>query len=717
MTSPFVLGSAADLASATDPRQLVAGDPEAIATSAAALIAIGTGMGQAGDAMAALSLEDGWEGEAAEAFRETIAPYPRQWQQGRALAEAGHALNPYGDTVRWAQSRATQAIYDYAAAVAATKEATDVYNQAVDRHNQALDAANSGQGPAPAPLAAFTDPGAAGRARAQQLLDDARRGVDTAAQQLLGVLTRVRDELPATPNWWDRFTGEIVDTGQQVVGFVAGVGEGAASAAESMARVIRVVNPFDPWNQDHPLAMGGNAENLVTSLASAVVTHPVDLVKNLVDWKDWTSGHQGRATGEIGFNVLLGMAGGASVGRAVADAATGGLASLARGAVSKGLGAIARKVGTDAADGAGATAARAGADAAGNLGHAAERPGPPPWNPTEPAGPAQPGAFGHPDLQPAPPATPAHTPPAPGIEAGPDPLQAADQRAATAVQHAGGGLDGVEQKLNQLNVHPDLGGGAPPTPHADIPPGGSMSRELPAAGGDLGARRPILDQYEPAAPRFSWAIGRRAARAPRPTEAPARPEPLYTGDEQPRPRQVDTPTQRPGVDPIPAGTPLDGHPQVLADLEQTAMEQPSLPMLDAYGEPLVWRTTNTNLYRFGNRGEAVFTDGFPPRDIENLDLRHFVADNDPSGFISTTMNPDAWRRTGSYYFYDIDAPGGLDVNATLGKHTNAWEQEIAFPGGIRPERVRGLWEIVQDPVSMRRALGQYVRNPNYSPIP
>jgi hypothetical protein len=115
----------------------------------------------------------------------------------------------------------------------------------------------------------------------------------------------------------------------------------------------------------------------------------------------------------------------------------------------------------------------------------------------------------------------------------------------------------------------------------------------------------------------------------------------------------------------------------------------------------------------------VFTDGFPPRDINQLNVRDHVDYNPPNtGYVSTTTNPLYWSAEGSdcKYFYEIDAPGGVDVNSTLDRSQYNFENEIAMPGGIRPERVKGLWTIEHDPDTWEPSLGSYVPNPHYRPL-
>jgi hypothetical protein len=778
----FTSMTSTDLANGTNPQALVPGDPDAIASKAATMITVGEAMGHTGDAMARLSLEDGWQGEAAELFRERIAPFPDAWRRGQALADAGHALTTYSETLRHAQSQAAQAIQEHAAAAAKTKAAVDAYNQAVDQYNSAATAATVGLGPAPAPLAAFSDPGAAGRAHAQQLLDDARHSVDAAAQQLLPVLNRARDELPAQPDWWSQLTGSILDNEQQMLGFGAGVVEGVVHAAEGLIKVIRMFDPMDPWFQEHPVEAGQNVENLVTGLASAVFTHPVDFIKDAVDWKDWTSGHQGRATGEVGFGVLLGMAGGAGVAGSVADAATGGLVGVARTAVSavgKAAGALTRRAGADAIDGAGAAAARAGADAAGHLGGpAAHTPPPPAWSP-ETRAPAQPGAFGHPDLTPP----PGHTPPAttPASSA-PDQLQAADQRAAAQVQHAGGGLDSVERQLDGLHVNPGAapvtaaevargmdggalgalerkldnlhvnpGGGLPPRPRADLPPGSSMSRELPPAGGVPGGRRPSLDQSGsaapgntphthpdpqpgppvsstgkyPIAPAGPHGIGRPNLPAPlRPREVSSQYlEQVLTHQEQLAQlnlgRYVDYPKLRaPDFEPgnPPPGFLHGGVPDGALDAALHKVDVAKVHLLHEHDMGDVWRdepdwlAPENAIFRLDNRDAASVWDsgGFDVRNMDNLSIGSHVAGARDDGFVSFSYSPEMTvghavgvppgstrLPDGTFerlqYVHEAYHPSGIDTSVSFknaGQDPGYRDGELLFPGGFDSAYIR-----------------------------
>lgn len=128
----------------------------------------------------------------------------------------------------------------------------------------------------------------------------------------------------------------------------------------------------------------------------------------------------------------------------------------------------------------------------------------------------------------------------------------------------------------------------------------------------------------------------------------------------------------------------------------------------------VWRSTNEPLYRADDRPpELVFEEGFAPRDMSNLDLRVSVPLGGASAFVSTTRSDRLIFDWQTQYWYHVDAPGGIDVNATLGDHRYSFEDEVAFPGGIDRRFIVGAQPY--DPTTGR--LGEIIPNPYYDPVP
>ncbi|WP_425304405.1 scabin-related ADP-ribosyltransferase [Stackebrandtia albiflava] len=99
-----------------------------------------------------------------------------------------------------------------------------------------------------------------------------------------------------------------------------------------------------------------------------------------------------------------------------------------------------------------------------------------------------------------------------------------------------------------------------------------------------------------------------------------------------------------------------------------------------------YRENCHELYRADRRApQEIFETGFTAWDTVDgqYDVRSYVLKNQPSPFVSTTYRDDLYRAWKSPYYYYIDAPGGIDVNDTIGRdHKYADQAEVAFPGGL-----------------------------------
>lgn len=138
------------------------------------------------------------------------------------------------------------------------------------------------------------------------------------------------------------------------------------------------------------------------------------------------------------------------------------------------------------------------------------------------------------------------------------------------------------------------------------------------------------------------------------------------------------------------------------------------PALTGNSTDRVDRTTTELLYRSDDRDPAtVFEQGFQVLDPSNNDLDAFVTHNGPSNFISTTRDEDLYMDWGSRYRYTVDAPGGIDVDATMpngpyGPRSSDPESEVAFQGGIPTEHIVGA-----HPTPPGGTIGEWIPNPNY----
>lgn len=134
-------------------------------------------------------------------------------------------------------------------------------------------------------------------------------------------------------------------------------------------------------------------------------------------------------------------------------------------------------------------------------------------------------------------------------------------------------------------------------------------------------------------------------------------------------------------------------------------------------DPPTYRSTCGELYRADGRAPAVvFHDGFQPKAPQDgqYDLAAYVEVNQPSPFVSTSYDHDLYKQWKSAYNYYIDAPGGIDVNATIGDtHKWAAQHEVAFAGGIDRRFVVGACPV--DKATKSEVLSGCVRNPFYTP--
>ncbi|KAG6914095.1 hypothetical protein DXG01_002459 [Tephrocybe rancida] len=119
---------------------------------------------------------------------------------------------------------------------------------------------------------------------------------------------------------------------------------------------------------------------------------------------------------------------------------------------------------------------------------------------------------------------------------------------------------------------------------------------------------------------------------------------------------------------------------------------------------VVWRTegVENGLVRWEDRHpDVIFKDGFVPRANPPkgqlrtgiADLYRYVVYHDFAIFVSTarthrvgtTVQRWAPNNQTNVFEYTVYAYGGINVNATLGDHPFVHQDEIAFPGGIKPE--------------------------------
>lgn len=122
----------------------------------------------------------------------------------------------------------------------------------------------------------------------------------------------------------------------------------------------------------------------------------------------------------------------------------------------------------------------------------------------------------------------------------------------------------------------------------------------------------------------------------------------------------------------------------------------------AKSERWQWRDDVNTLWRGDTREnvEDLFEEGFTPRGDALIPLADYIVKGggQNSAHLSTSCEKWVAQKFATYgaaktgWVYEIEAPGGIDVNATAAvNHYQSpylWNKEIDFPGGIEGEHIK-----------------------------
>ncbi|MFF7328570.1 putative T7SS-secreted protein [Streptomyces sp. NPDC008150] len=319
-----------DLGETDDKTKLVYGSASKLRSTAESLLAFQSSFDQVGDGLRGLDSSK-LKGETADALRTAVAKQPPKWYTGAdACGKAAGALETFADTVTWAQGRAQTAIDKWKAGTKASEDAADAHKKKVDDYNKAVDRYNAQpsdkRDPStlpPCPASNFDDPGKSLMQEAQDILADARKQRNSAAETARSAIRAARDTAPKKPSYADQLKDGLDEVDVMKEHFTGGILKGTAG----IVNFARGINPMDPYNITHP------AEYLTSldSLAAGLVTAANDPVgtgsKMLTDFMKDPSEGLGRLVPDILLTVGTG-GGGAGVKAArlaedAADAASG----------------------------------------------------------------------------------------------------------------------------------------------------------------------------------------------------------------------------------------------------------------------------------------------------------------------------------------------------------------------------------------------------------
>lgn len=317
-----------DLGQSEDKTRLVYGSPSKLRSTASHLKDLQKAFDSVGKGLGGLD-SSALKGQAADAFRATVKIEPPKWfQAADACEKAAGALESFAGTVEWAQGQAQTAIDKWKAGTKASEDALDAHKASVGAYNKAADQYNAkpadqrDPSSLPPKPGEFSDPGKARMEEAQELLAEARKQRNTAADIARTAVAAARDAAPPKPSYAAQVADGLAEYEVLQTHFGAGIVKGTAG----LVTFARSLNPLDPYNITHPaeyaLALNNTAAGLVQ-----VANDPAGAGKQMVSnfMKDPAEGF-GRLVPDLLLTAATGGAGagvkGARVAKELADLAT-----------------------------------------------------------------------------------------------------------------------------------------------------------------------------------------------------------------------------------------------------------------------------------------------------------------------------------------------------------------------------------------------------------
>ncbi|MFE2541408.1 scabin-related ADP-ribosyltransferase [Actinacidiphila glaucinigra] len=130
-----------------------------------------------------------------------------------------------------------------------------------------------------------------------------------------------------------------------------------------------------------------------------------------------------------------------------------------------------------------------------------------------------------------------------------------------------------------------------------------------------------------------------------------------------------------------------------------------------------WRSNCNALFRGDERPpESVFKDGLRPADVSDgeYDLQAYARREQPSPFVATTYDREFLKHQTTAYHYYIDAPGGIELDETLGtRELRSARTGVVFPGGVARQFIVKACPV--DKATKAELTARCVPNPAYSP--
>ncbi|KJK39619.1 type IV secretion protein Rhs [Streptomyces variegatus] len=313
-----------DLGQTEDKTKLIYGSPSKVTATADKLRAFQTAFDDAGDGLKGLD-SSRLKGETAQALRTAVSTQPPKWYAAAdACAKALGALDAFAGTITWAQAQAQTAIDKWKEGVKASEDAAEAHRKKIDGYNAAVDRYNAQpadkRDPAslpPRPAATFEDPGKKLMQEAQDILAEARKQRNSAAETARTAVRAARDMAPQKPSYAEQLGSGFQEF--QIMG--DHVGGGIIKGTAGILNFVRSVNPVDPYNITHPAEYATSLNSLAAGLIVAA-NDPVGTGKQMVSdfMKDPAEGF-GRLIPDLALTAATGGGGAAVKGIRIAEEA------------------------------------------------------------------------------------------------------------------------------------------------------------------------------------------------------------------------------------------------------------------------------------------------------------------------------------------------------------------------------------------------------------
>ncbi|MFE2844486.1 putative T7SS-secreted protein [Streptomyces scopuliridis] len=272
-----------DLGQSEDKTKLIYGSPSKLREAASHLKDFQKAFNNVGQGLKGLD-SAALKGEAADAFRAKVSIEPPKWFKGAdACGKAAGALEAFAGTVEWAQGQAQSAIDKWKAGTKASEEARDAHNAKVDTYNKAADRYNAQPADERDPTTLppkpgeFTDPGKGRMEEAQEILAEARRQRNTAAETARSAVSAARDAAPPKPSYAEQAVDGVSELDVMRTHFGGGIVKGTAG----LLSFARSLNPTDPYNITHPAEYALSLNNTAAGLVQ-VANEPWGAGKQMV---------------------------------------------------------------------------------------------------------------------------------------------------------------------------------------------------------------------------------------------------------------------------------------------------------------------------------------------------------------------------------------------------------------------------------------------------